>query len=285
MTADVFDAPAEAVRRFQQDGAICLRQCFAQRWIDVLAAGFERNLADPGPNASCFTPSGNPGGYFDDFLNWQRIAEYRQFIFDSPAAAIAATAMSSTSVRILLENMLVKEPGTLEASPWHQDQPYYCVDGRQLCSVWFPLDPIPRAVCVEFVAGSHRWDKLFTPRRFGDHSEYQYPAGTFDDAPDPDGAGHRILAWDLEPGDCVVFHMRSLHRAPGTPGLATRRRAFSTRWLGDDAVYAVRPGEMFPKVPPPYPEPGAPMEHPAFPIVWPRGGGAPDHDSQLSART
>ena len=216
----------EDVAAFQRDGAVCLRQSFAKEWIDALARGFEHNMAEPGPNASCFTPAGNPGGYFDDFLNWERIPEYRDFIFRSPAAKLAGELMRSGHVRIFLENMLIKEPGTIEASPWHQDQPYYCVDGAKLCSVWVPLDPVPRSACVEFVAGSHRWGKLFTPRRFGDHSDYRYPSGAFDAAPDieAEGGRHRILAWDLEPGDCLVFHMRSLHRAPGTRSLTTRPR-------------------------------------------------------------
>lgn len=255
---------------YEADGAVCLRQCFSPRWIEALAVGFERNMADPGPNASCFTPAGNPGGYFDDFGNWDRIAEYRSFIFDSPAAEIAAGLMRSRSARLLLENMLIKEPGTREASPWHQDLPYYCVDGEQICSIWLPLDPVPRSVCIEFVAGSHRSGRLFTPKQFGDHSDYSYPPGTFEPVPDieADRPRTRILAWDMAPGDCIVFHMRSLHRAPATTHLTTRRRAFSIRWLGDDVVYKVRPGAMFPHVPEPRPQPGQPFDHPDFPVVW-----------------
>jgi ectoine hydroxylase-related dioxygenase (phytanoyl-CoA dioxygenase family) len=75
----------------------------------------------------------------------------------------------------------------------------------------------------------------------------------------------------MAPGDCIVFHMRTVHGAPGTASLTTRRRGFSTRWLGDDAVFAVRPG----KTSPPFPEvklaPGAPMHHPSFPLAWQAG--------------
>ncbi len=125
---------------------------------------------------------------------------------------------------------------------------------------------------MEFVAGSHRWEKLFTPIKFGDLAEYSYPAGTFETPPDIEGnrSQYRILSWDLRPGDCLVFHMRSLHRAPSTENLTTRRRAFSTRWLGDDVVYTQRSGAMFPQFPPPHPKVGEPMDHPAFPIVWRR---------------
>ena len=32
-------------------------------------------------------------------------------------------------VRLFHDHLLVKEAGSAEPSPWHQDQPYYCVDG------------------------------------------------------------------------------------------------------------------------------------------------------------
>ena len=271
---------AEDITTFERDGVICLRGCFEPRWIEQLARGFERNLAEPGPYATSYTPAGKPGDYLDDLMNWPRIPEYREFVLDSPAASIAGEVTRSEHCRILLENMLIKEPGTEEGSPWHQDQPYYCVDGDKLCSVWVPLDPVARNVCVEFVAGSHRWGKLFTPLRFGDHSAYSYPAGTFENIPDidTDRGGHEILRWDLTPGDCLVFHMRVLHRAPAGGDIATRRRAFSTRWLGDDVVYAKRPGATFPDFPPPHPKVGGPMDHPAFPITWRRGDSSPKVD-------
>src|SRR5262249_54345640 len=92
------------VERYQRNGAICLRGAFEREWIEVLARGFERNLAEPGPNAARYTPQGNPGGYIDDFCNWQRIAEYSDFVHDSPAAAIAGRLMGSRIARLFLEN-------------------------------------------------------------------------------------------------------------------------------------------------------------------------------------
>ena len=266
----------EDSERFDRDGVVCLRNRFEAKWIESLARGFEGNLAAPGTYATSYTPEGNPGGYLDDLMNWNRIPEYRSFVLESPAARIAGELTGSATCRIFLENMLIKLPGTREASPWHQDQPYYCVEGDKLCSVWLPLDPISGKTCVEFIAGSHRWGKLFTPIKFGDHSPYAYPPGTFDAPPDIDAASDRyeILSWDMEPGDCLVFHMRTVHRAPATSDLTAARRAFSTRWLGDDAVYVERPGVTFPDLPSPRPKSGEPLEHPGFPIVWRRNRGA-----------
>ncbi|MEC8983988.1 MAG: phytanoyl-CoA dioxygenase, partial [Candidatus Neomarinimicrobiota bacterium] len=48
-------------------------------------------------------------------------------------------------------------------------------------------------------------------------------------------------------------------------------RAFSSRWIGDDAVFADRPGETSP----PFPElssfkQGESLDHPLFPVCWER---------------
>ena len=43
-----------------------------------------------------------------------------------------------------------KEPGTQRATPWHQDLPYYCVDGAQTVSLYVSLDEVPAEIAVRF---------------------------------------------------------------------------------------------------------------------------------------
>lgn len=93
--------------------------------------------------------------------------------------------MGATRVNLLHEHVPVKEPGTLEETPWHHDQPYWTVDGAQVCSVWMSLDLVPRATAVKYVAGSHRWGKWYTPRRFADANDHLAPG--FGPVPDVDG--------------------------------------------------------------------------------------------------
>ena len=257
------------VERFQRDGAVCVRRAFEPYWIDLLARGVETNLAAPGPMAKRYTPEDAPGLFFGDYCNWQRIPEYREFLFHSPASVIAGTFMRSQKVNLFHEHVLVKEPGTLEPTPWHHDQPYWTVDGAQVCSIWLPLDAVPRETCVEFVAGSHRWGAWFTPRRFADSRNHPGTDEAFVPVPDIDGnrAAYQILSWDLEPGDCIVFHALTLHGAPGNRS-SRRRRAFSSRWTGDDAVFVRRNGFMSPPPPANAPAPGQPMDSEPFPVVW-----------------
>ena len=66
--------------------------------------------------------------------------------------------------------------------------------------------------------------------------------------PDPDLDGMRVLEWNMEPGDAVAFNYGILHGARGNE-TNSRRRAFSLRLLGDDAVYVERPGPTSPPFP------------------------------------
>ena len=147
------------VAGYQRDGVGVLRGLFAGDWLDVLRDGVERNLAEPGPYAG--EHGEGQGRFFDDYCNWERIPEYRAFVYESLAAAVATAVMQSPSAQFFHEHVLVKEPGTAKHTPWHQDAPYYCADGRQTVSFWIPLDPVPRDVCPEFIAGWHRWEICF----------------------------------------------------------------------------------------------------------------------------
>ena len=260
----------QEIDRFEKDGVVCLRGLFSTQWLERLAAGVEKNFSDPGPYNTVYSDPESPGGFYDDYCNWQRIEEYKDFIQHSPAAEIAARITKSNAARIYHEHVLVKEPGTREPTPWHHDLPYYGVDGNQLCSIWLPLDPVPQKACPEFVLGLHNAGTLYYPKFFLTSENYAEGIEGFETMPDIEShrGEYNISSWDLELGDCIVFHMRTIHGAPPTEGLKTRRRAFSTRWLGDDARFAQRAW----KTSPPYPEVdlqhGDAMVHDSFPQLW-----------------
>jgi ectoine hydroxylase-related dioxygenase (phytanoyl-CoA dioxygenase family) len=260
----------EAVDAFRRDGVVLLRGLLRDEEVATLAAGVDRNLADLSPLGINATRPGEPGAFVEDFRNWQRIGEYEEVIRRSALAPAAAALMGSAEVRLFHDHLLVKEAGTLDRSPWHQDQPYYCIDGTQTVSFWIPLDPVSRPSTLEFVAGSHdgRW---YMPRSFVKGTSMVFEEGALDEVPDveADRDAWPILGWAMQPGDAVAFNMLTLHAAAGSP---TRRRAFSVRLAGDDVRYAPRPH----RTSPPFDEldgvlaAGAPLEHPAFPVLWPR---------------
>jgi len=264
--------PDELVSRFQVDGAVCIRRLFGAHEMQELAAGIDLNLASLSPRAKVASDADDPGRFVEDFCNWQENPHYRHFIFESGLARAAARLMRSSTVRLFHDHMLTKEAGTRQPTPWHQDQPYYNIEGRQNVSFWIPVDPVSRASTLEFIAGSHRGPWLM-PRSFMDSQAKWFPEGSLEDLPDIEARRSEfpILGWDLSPGDAVCFHMLTLHAARGTDG-AQRRRVFSVRFIGDDITHAPRRWTTSPSFAGLESElpAGAPMNHPLFPVLWPR---------------
>ena len=258
------------VTAYQRDGAVCFRQFFTPQEIELLRSGIDANIANPSPRAKVASRPDDPGWFLEDFCNWQENEAYRKFIFDSPAAALAGTLMRSKTARLYHDHMLTKEPGTRQKTPWHQDQPYYNIDGFQNCSLWIPVDPVARESSLEFIAGSHRGPWLM-PRSFMDHQAKWFPEGSLSDLPDIEAnrAAFPVCGWEVQPGDVIAFHMLTLHSAGGVSG-SRRRRVFSVRVLGDDIRHAPRRWKTSPEFPgltdalPP----GAPMDHALFPVLW-----------------
>ena len=258
--------PAETVETFRRDGVALIPGAFRE-WVEPLRAGIEKNIAAPSWRERTYQPEGSPARFFQDYLVWDRVEEFRRFIFDSPAAALAAELMGATTVRLFHEHVLVKEPGAAVPTPWHQDMPYYCVAGSKTVSFWIALDPVARDTSVEYVAGAHRWGRQFRPQRFdgsalteGDEREIipdiEADRGAFD-----------IRGWEVEPGDAIAFDYSTVHGAPANRDMSRRRRAFSLRLVGEDVVYAEKGTHS-----PPFPDiglaPGAPLAGDQFPILW-----------------
>jgi Phytanoyl-CoA dioxygenase (PhyH) len=174
---------SQSIEDFHRDGACVLRGVLSREEIETLTRGIEKNLATPGPLAAVASGADDPGRFFEDFCNWQRIAEYEAIMKHSALPAIARALMRSDTARIHHDHLLVKEAGTKQPTPWHQDQPYYNIDGRQNVSFWIPVDPVDRATTLEFLAGSHdgAW---YMPRTFHTNQAKWFPEGTLADLPD-----------------------------------------------------------------------------------------------------
>jgi ectoine hydroxylase-related dioxygenase (phytanoyl-CoA dioxygenase family) len=245
-----------SVAAYQRDGAVVLRGLLDATQLATLSRGIDANLAAPSAGAIVASRPDDPGFFIEDFCNWQSNIDYRAIAFDSALPEVAARLMASRSVRLYHDHMLTKQAGTRTPTPWHQDQPYYNIDGMQNVSFWIPADPVPRAATLEFVAGSHRGPWLM-PRTFMDQQAKWFPEGSLAELPaiEADRSAFPIIGWALEPGDAVAFHMLTLHAASG--------------YLGDDVTHAPRRSKTSPDFPGLADElpAGAPMRHALFPLL------------------
>lgn len=253
---------------FERDGAVLVKGLFSDHLGDI-AAGIDENMALPGVYASdnLCVGEGESGRFFDDYCNWTRISAFERVVRESPAASVAAQLMRSSTAQFFHDHVLVKEPGTSKPTPWHQDSPYYFVEGEQAVSFWTAVEPVPCSRTLRFVAGSHQWPKPVLPTRWLKGDSF-YTGGDYIPAPDPDAEGMPIMEWDLQPGDAVAFNFKTLHGSHGNES-ASRRRAFSLRWVGDDARYVERPGPTSPPFPGHGMRAGQRLREDWFPVIFP----------------
>jgi len=256
---------------FQRDGVVCLRGLLDAEWIAWLRESTAEVMERPSSHARDLAAEGNAtGSFFTDIYVWKHNPDFLRFIRESPIAGVAAQLMGSREIRLYNDHLLVKEPGTDAPTHWHQDLPYFRIDGEQACSVWIGMDPVTQASgAMSFVKGSHRWGKLYRPVGLG--TGKAYGSDDFDGpmpAIDADPAAFPTVCYEMQPGDVTFHHVRTVHGAKGNATADRRRRGYSVRFAGDDVTWLKR------KFSPSGVEvdlaDGAPLRGDLFPLLWPR---------------
>ena len=278
----------DELETFEQDGVVCLRAILPLGWLERMYDPVERVLdgasrVDMTEMALSIEASGGRvlsdpnvaadskrGRFFSGVDHWRVDSSFRSFAIDSPLPEIAAQLMRSSVVNLYEDSLLVKEPGTVEPTAYHQDLSYFHVEGEQICTIWCPLDAVtPQTGGVRFVRGSHSWPELYRPNLFV--SDQPIPGTRGEDLSEGgfDPEDLEVLSFEMQPGDVTVHHARMLHGASGNASARQRRRAISVRYCGDDARTFVRSGA--PKKP--YQanlENGRRLDSSDCPVVWPR---------------
>ena len=255
------------VNEYQKNGVVLLKNIIETKWLKIISKGIIKNFKKPSKYKCVYEKNENNELFYDDYCNWNRISEYKNFIFNSNIGQIVKELMKSKKVNLFHEHVLIKEIGSMKKTPWHQDQSYYCVNGKDNCSVWIPLDKVNKKTCPEFIAGSHLWGKEFLPTKFFGN-QYKKEDSEFEILPDieKDKKKYTIKSWDLNPGDAIAFNFATVHGAPQNNS-NNQRRAFSIRFTGDDATYIKRKGEMSPPFPDVNLQNGDILDSDTFPVL------------------
>lgn len=240
---------SEVVEQYRDDGAVVVRNVIPNESLERLAAAIERDIENPGPFDHSYEVAG--GRFHGNLRIWQNDTDFAHFCFASQAPHIAQQILGASRLNLLYDQLFVKEPGADHRTRWHNDQPYWPVRGRDVISVWVALDPTNAANGrLEFVRGSHLWDRWFQPEPFGPNrgsSNYESNP-SYEPMPDieADRDAYDIISWDVEPGDVYVFSGMTVHGAAGNSTVDQRRRGYTVRYCGDDVYYDPRPGVSAP---------------------------------------
>lgn len=95
------------VRAYQTHGAVLIKNLLTAPQLARLREGIDDNLANPGAFGAVASPDSDPGEFFEDFCNWQRIPAFQDIIFGTAIPRVAARLMGSRTVRLFHDHLCV----------------------------------------------------------------------------------------------------------------------------------------------------------------------------------
>jgi ectoine hydroxylase-related dioxygenase (phytanoyl-CoA dioxygenase family) len=267
----------ERIATYRRDGVVHIPAAFGPDWVNRLRAAFDRILDDHARGATKVRVSRVNGKiamaeaihHDPDYIAWAK---------ESHAGELVARVIGATKVRLFIDAFFCKEGDQPEtATPIHHDLPAFCFKGQQLPSLWLALTDVgPDDAPLQCVPGSHTTDVLYRPPTPsmdlpllpGYRERAEIPAWI-------KATGAELKTYTARAGDVLVIHPATIHSslAKTTPGGI--RIAFTTRWMGDDVVWAptIYTRTNMVKAPERL-KPGDPPPDDEFPVIWPRGPAA-----------
>ena len=141
---------------------------------------------------------------------------FQQLIHNERYTSLAGCLLEDT-LKPQQAELFGKAPRIGNPTPPHQDGYYFRLEPNEALTFWLPVDPADEENgCVRFVQGSHR--RGMRPHARSD--VFGFSLGVTD-------YGHNDERMEVpicvEPGDLVVHHSMTIHRADGNPTDRLRR--------------------------------------------------------------
>ena len=276
---------AEHRRIYEDVGAVRVEGVFDRAFIDRLTAQLDSSIA--ALRAGSFQRKGAGPVFrdieFEDHDGYVRLVnlmpqvpEIARIVLDSPAAETVADLTGATSLRVWLDASFSKEGLAGEtATPWHNDECTFSLQGQHLPSFWIALTDVDEDNSpLQTLAGSHRDTQRYYSTFFAAGKPMPPDYRPWNELLERVHApGADIRTWTAKAGDILLIHPRTIHGAPPRRGAPQGRRlAFTLRWIGSDVVW--RPNDLTFGIAPfdrhPLMRRDAPPPEELFPVVWRR---------------
>ncbi|SPS01637.1 phytanoyl-CoA dioxygenase family protein [Cupriavidus taiwanensis] len=239
----------EMREQFRNDGVTIFRNCLNEAQLAQCYDAFKWDMANPGPHVYKGGLIGTTLHTHIDIANPEAKSKLDDLAASLPFGQIFQELWGSKNVWYFAEEIFAKEGGKSGRGPWHQDTANLPWAGRHWGNAWISFQKLPKKNSLEIVRGSHLG--------------IQYDGSSFDSADDPtdplygDGTYPRlphidnevardpnswdIVSFDINPGDIVLLHPRSLHGGAQVDADCPKRHTLVLRFFGDDATFRELP--------------------------------------------
>jgi hypothetical protein len=269
----------DEIAAYRQAGVVLLRGVLELGTVNALRRCIDEAVNTMAPQTGedlprAPIPAGDEsGGTFLFEANvGARLREFRRLIIGGAVPEIAANLLGGNQVHLYGDQIFVKEPGAAARTAFHQDASQLEIVGEQACVLWVPVDPATAQTgTMMYWRGSHKSGTLYKPAP----STVPTSNAPIESLPDIENNldEYDIVHFDVEPGDVIVHHYRTVHGAGGNRSRYQVRRAASLRYCGDDIRVCSRPWAPRQVHHKTNLNEGDPLGGPEFPVAWRRWHG------------
>lgn len=173
------------------------------------------------------------------FNLWKRDKRFEEVAKDPMIAAIASQLLDDKPVRLMEDNVIVKNPHA-KSIPWHQDFPYWPLATPTAITIFIALDRVtPENGTMKVVPGSHKRIEETLPVGFGDDKSIMHEDRPYaiEISQNPEQEGLMVVDYGiLDPGQCGIHHALLWHGS-GPNLTAKPRRALALRYVAVDTIW------------------------------------------------
>jgi phytanoyl-CoA hydroxylase len=218
---------------FDKDGYVYIPGFLSPEEVQVLNNNVQRFIAEKIPDMSA-------SHYFYEDKNDVATLKQMQDLekYDPYFKTLAVDSKFETIAKALLDEDVVcktveyfnKPPKIGKPTPPHQDGYYFMLDPQQAVTMWLALEKVEEENgCVKYVRGSH----LKGMRPHGRTSTLGFSQQIVDFGTEEDIKNE--IAFPASPGDLLVHHSLTIHRAGPNSTADRTRKAIGLIYWGESA--------------------------------------------------
>lgn len=216
----MFNLSQEAKQSFADNGFVIIRSFYDAQKLSKTKIALDRYITEVVPSLpdsdAFYIDKSDPG----TLKQLQRIAEndtyFQRYQYDTDALSVSSQLLGE-DVHTRGVEWFCKPAGSAHPTPPHQDNFYFCLTPPSVVTMWIALDVVDNTNgCLHYVPGSHKRGI----RDHGSTSIVGFSQGIVDFG---DEEMEIEVPVHLQPGDCVVHHGNTIHRADPNPSDRTRR--------------------------------------------------------------
>ena len=263
-----FEITSEHIEAYRRDGVVLLKGLLDADWVLRMQEAIDRVSADPG-RFGLLGPSNGP--MISVCYVARQDPDFEAFVRESPIAEATGRVIGSDFIRLYHDHLFVKPAQSPSIMPWHCDETAWPVTGEMAPNIWTAFSPVnAENGRIEYIGGWHRHcvDNGLTFGFRPDQGVGLCP--NFETERDNPDFPFRFIAFDMEPGDAVIFHPHTPHFSKGNDspslsrvGLAVRLFGQDVRWRNADYKAPIPGMDYLPE--------GQSPDSPLFPLLWERG--------------